>query len=450
MKKILIAAAVTVMLFTGLSAVVYANEEKFETTPMVATGGWADGDGHTVALSSDGHVWAWGYNSCGQLGNGTFNYTTTPSKVIGLSNIEKVFDGPGKSAAIKSDGTVWEWGIDDTIPDDYKIPKEQSPQYIVKPRKLNGLNDVKTLKLFNHLNAAIKNDGSVWVWGEYNNYPDRGYIETPTKIEALTDVIELSEGASFYVLKKDGTVWSWAYGKEPVQIEGLTDIVSIGFNIALKSDGTVWSWGNYIGDGTDSNSDVPVKVMDDAKAIGDGMRKIVIKNDGTVWTWGSNSNGCLGIGVESYEQGKSNMPVEVDNLKNAISVSSSYNSCAAAEADGSVWTWGEYKNGWQGYSGDYYTSPVIIENLNLYADHTQEFTAIYGGANQTGKLEAADAAVIMQKVLNSSYIMPIEYVTDDYLTYLDVDCDGKLTASDATMVMQKVLNNSFVMPIERQ
>ena len=82
-----------------------------------------------------------------------------------------------------------------------------------------------------------------------------------------------------------------------------------------------------------------------------------------------------------------------------------------------------------------------IENLNI--------PAINGGANHTGKLEAADSAVILQKVLNSGYKMPVENATDDYLKYIDVDLDGKITASDATQVMQKVLNSSYKMPIER-
>ena len=120
-------------------------------------------------------------------------------------------------------------------------------------------------------------------------------------------------------------------------------------------------------------------------------------------------------------------------------------------ADGSVWSWGLGTPGGLGSDAPKeITEPTKIPNLNLLADHSQEFTAVIGGANQTGKVEAADAAVILQKVLNNSYIMPIEFTTDDYLKYIDVDLDGKITASDATQVMQKVLNNSYKMPVEMQ
>ena len=74
---------------------------------------------------------------------------------------------------------------------------------------------------------------------------------------------------------------------------------------------------------------------------------------------------------------------------------------------------------------------------------------IYGGANNTGRLEAADAAVILQKVLNNSFKMPIESETSDYMKYIDVDLDNKITAADSAAVLQKVLNSSFIMPVEK-
>ena len=39
------------------------------------------GDYHTVALKSDGTVWAWGRNNFGQLGNGTQTSQLTPVQV---------------------------------------------------------------------------------------------------------------------------------------------------------------------------------------------------------------------------------------------------------------------------------------------------------------------------------------------------------------------------------
>lgn len=55
----------------------------------------AAGDSHTLALKTDGSLWAWGYNWYGQVGDGTTLTRLTPVKVIG-------FGAPTKPAAPKA------------------------------------------------------------------------------------------------------------------------------------------------------------------------------------------------------------------------------------------------------------------------------------------------------------------------------------------------------------
>jgi len=43
----------------------------------------AAGDLHTVALKTDGTLWAWGFNGYGQLGNGTTVLSSSPLRVGG-------------------------------------------------------------------------------------------------------------------------------------------------------------------------------------------------------------------------------------------------------------------------------------------------------------------------------------------------------------------------------
>ncbi len=59
----------------------------------------AGGGGHTVALKSDGTVWAWGYNGYGQLGDGTVTDQYSPVQVSGLSGVSAIAAGSGH--------TVW-------------------------------------------------------------------------------------------------------------------------------------------------------------------------------------------------------------------------------------------------------------------------------------------------------------------------------------------------------
>ncbi len=76
----------------------------------VITGGFQ----HSLALKNDGTVWAWGNNSAGQLGNGVIDsnevYEYHPTQVKNLSGVVAVTGGGTHSLAVKSDGTVWAWG----------------------------------------------------------------------------------------------------------------------------------------------------------------------------------------------------------------------------------------------------------------------------------------------------------------------------------------------------
>lgn len=40
------------------------------------------GDGHTLALKTDGTLWAWGFNGEGQLGDGTFDDRNYPVQIV--------------------------------------------------------------------------------------------------------------------------------------------------------------------------------------------------------------------------------------------------------------------------------------------------------------------------------------------------------------------------------
>jgi alpha-tubulin suppressor-like RCC1 family protein len=74
---------------------------------------------HTAAIKTDGTLWAWGANNRGQLGDGTIVPKSSPVQVGSLTNWKQVAVGslfadalnPSKfTVAIKTDGTLWAWG----------------------------------------------------------------------------------------------------------------------------------------------------------------------------------------------------------------------------------------------------------------------------------------------------------------------------------------------------
>lgn len=122
----------------------------------------------------------------------------------------------------------------------------------------------------------------------------------------LTNVVDIS-GSLFHslALKNDGTVWAWGENgagrlgdgtttdrNKPVKVTGLTGVRAIsagtGHSMAAKADGTVWTWGSNVdgelGDGTDNNSrptSGKVKNLTDAKAVEAGGHSLALIIDTT-------------------------------------------------------------------------------------------------------------------------------------------------------------------------
>ena len=70
----------------------------------------AVGERHSLALLQDGSVVAWGYNTFGQLGDGTRTYRLLPAPVAGLSGVDAIAASVNASYARKADGSVYAWG----------------------------------------------------------------------------------------------------------------------------------------------------------------------------------------------------------------------------------------------------------------------------------------------------------------------------------------------------
>jgi alpha-tubulin suppressor-like RCC1 family protein len=82
------------------------------TVTQVFQGGSGAANGQTVAILAGGSVWAWGSNQQGQLGNGTLTSSDAPVRVHvpGGVTFVKVNSGGYTSFAIDSAGRLWAWG----------------------------------------------------------------------------------------------------------------------------------------------------------------------------------------------------------------------------------------------------------------------------------------------------------------------------------------------------
>ena len=70
----------------------------------------AAGTNHTLAVRTDGTLWAWGDNSYGQLGDGTTTARLVPTQVGTATDWQSVAAGGEHTLAVRTDGTLWAWG----------------------------------------------------------------------------------------------------------------------------------------------------------------------------------------------------------------------------------------------------------------------------------------------------------------------------------------------------
>lgn len=315
-------------------------------TNVTALGG---GDYHTVALTSLGQVYVWGDNTYGQMGDNSALSSSNhaPKLVPGLSGVVQVAAGLYHTLALKSDGTVWAWGINTSGElGDGSTTQRNVP---VKVSGLAGIVKIGSGGSASH-SFAIASNGSVWAWGKNVNgqLGDSSTVNrsVPVQVSGLTNVVQVGAAQQHSVaLKVDGTVWSWGNNGSsqlgdrtttqrltPVQVYdssttflgGVKEIsVGDGFAFATKADRTVWAWGSGVygsfGDGLTSHPNYAKLVVQlEAMKVAAGEEfGLGLKDDGSVWAWGRNFRGELGDNTSISSIGtQQNSPIRVHGQNN--------------------------------------------------------------------------------------------------------------------------------------
>ena len=114
------------------------------------------GDCHSAYITENGDLYTWGYNACGQLGDGTTEIRSTPVKI--MSNVAQVSLGSGHSACITTNGDLYTWGYNsDGQLGDGTTTDSLKPIYI--------MSNVSSVNLGNDHSAAITANGDLYTWG---------------------------------------------------------------------------------------------------------------------------------------------------------------------------------------------------------------------------------------------------------------------------------------------
>ncbi|MEG1028239.1 MAG: T9SS type A sorting domain-containing protein, partial [Oscillospiraceae bacterium] len=151
------------------------------------------GQYHSLAIKSNGTLWAWGENDKGQLGIGNTTNQNSPVQIGTATNWVQVDAGIGYSFALKSDGTLWAWGngnlgqlgTGNTI-------DQNSPVQVGTDTNWTQINIGANYSL------ALKTNGTLWAWGD-NTLGQLGIGNTtqqnnPVQIGTVTNGASISAG----------------------------------------------------------------------------------------------------------------------------------------------------------------------------------------------------------------------------------------------------------------
>ncbi|MCH9695215.1 MAG: PKD domain-containing protein [Gammaproteobacteria bacterium] len=168
------------------------------------------GESHSLALSSDGRVWAWGNNDFNQLDDLTSTASSAPVPVDIVDPIRDLSAGRNHSLAVSTSGRLYSWG------------SRTSGQ--LGPGRTSGDPDI-VLEIDNAFDVfagyeasfAITTDLELYGWGNNQGgvlgLADLSIIDTPTRIP-VDNVVKVAAGIEHALaLNSSGTVYVWGQSR---------------------------------------------------------------------------------------------------------------------------------------------------------------------------------------------------------------------------------------------
>ena len=265
------------------------------------------GEPTMYALKTDGTLWAWGYNQYGAVGNGTTETVSIPTKV--LDHVKTftctacpsngAFDTYTNAFALREDDSLWAWGYNS----EGNLGNGTTESVLSPVKILDDVAEIQTdVNMYTNLSFAIKKDGSLWGWG-YNRF---GQLCTGNS-EPVLFPVKISDNvkdycpfyATLYFVKQDNTLWGSGFNISSFSNDQpeLTPPVLLQENIdhIQTIDDTVFSFGTdgslsicgyhdvvRINDGFDSPYEIDRRKILDNVAWIDGERGDIfaMTNDG--------------------------------------------------------------------------------------------------------------------------------------------------------------------------
>lgn len=340
----------------------------------------ATGRHHTLALSKDGRLYSWGRNTNGQLGTGNHNNRSTPDTVGGLGSLPvwiAISAGDDFSLALNTNGKIYAWGSNINN----RLGLNNSDTEKLTPFLIPGNNNANFVKIAagKSSSIALKGNGTVWTWGN-NAFGQLGRSTTAGAPGSVGSYIyrDIAIGGDFCLaLRDNGTLWSWGANSSgqlgdnsttkrtaPVQVKVGTSslnnyfsmVAGENFAIAMHANGKLSAWGEntsgQLGIGTliskKSGTYIPknVSLPDNGARQGmlasGGLSTLMIKSDGSLWGMGDNEYRTLGVFITEYPQYvvPNQIKINASRDNNWIKIVEDQGAAFGIQADGTLWTWG--------------------------------------------------------------------------------------------------------------
>ena len=330
------------------------------------------GPSYTCALLSDGSVSCWGRGDIGQVGNGGKSGSAVPVQVVGLKGgVKAIVSGQAHNCALLSGNSVRCWGYNSK-----GQLGDGTTKGALTPVVATGLNaGVVALAAGNEHTCALLSTGAVKCWGSGYN----GQLGTGKKLDQLkpgqavaaiaADAVGLSSGQYHTCAAlKDGSVRCWGGNSQaalgdgtlterlaPVKVVGLPG-KAVGITAgqwhtcALLQGGGVACWGKNLsgqtGDGKAFGnyslaraSVLPAKATD--FDVGNGHVCASLAS-GKMMCWGLNQFGQVGDGSKEMKASPAEVPLADGNV---ISVGLGGEHTCAVQSNGAAHCWGHNKWG---------------------------------------------------------------------------------------------------------